>query len=846
MNERRNNLGFSHLASALLAIEHFNERDPQVVPELARPDFAKENCPIHFSNSSLIADTHGRGSDAVSVVLEQVYNQSLPSAIAGGYHEEPALELSVVANSLKIPFVAYGGSNIRVVTPYYFPYSSRTSSSVIDVAGATTSFLFHLGRTDAIGVLQAASATASQLAEGIIASAKGRGADVDVATYVPPVFSGPERHIEESMMRLKETGFRTFVLIVETIEDELQVVADAANKLGLNNGDYLWLIMGDMEIDFFSSQAVTENVNVRKLLQGAGHVRALDRFSWDPSEDTFLSSWMNQNATFARKVNDKNPIEPESPGFFLAEDDYFQTILPEPGAGFLYDAIMSIGLGLCKAQASGNWSEWSVVASQQLTEFQGATGPVSFGSDPAYPGGRAANTLAFGVFNILPPAQQLTAANASGSNYVLTNVLHKGSHSQVVWKNVAPFYFADGSTSPPALLQDPAPQIYLSCWARVLGFALFGIVAITITGSAVWVYVYRNTRIVKASQPEFLYSIDFGSLLIAICIPLNSFDENYTDTSTLSRLCTATPWFVFSGVMIIYCALFTKVRIVLRVVSRIFTVRPHSHRFWQLWRINRLLQFRRVKIKVSHVLWPFILLFTAAMVVMSVWTATEGFEWDAIEVNPISGAIMGKCHGINSIAFFTPIFLLTVIPVLLTAIMAWKTRDVDSMYSESGWIAILIGVHLQVLLVAIPVLGILEGRSSNARYLGQVAVFFFYPFSTVGLIIGPKAYAQHGAPKSFRGSASGQVHVSGFSSAQYATSPALRKSISPKSSTYSSSEEPKSSTYSSSEEPKSSSEEPQDRRHSVTFNLQEVIQVSDANDGEKEDAKRPGCDDFQT
>lgn len=156
-----------------------------------------------------------------------------------------------------------------------------------------------------------------------------------------------------------------------------------------------------------------------------------------------------------------------------------------------------------------------------------------------------------------------------------------------------------------------------------------------------------------------------------------------------------------------------------------------------------MLQFRRVKIKVSQVLWPFALLFVAAIVVLSLWTVYEGFEWVDIQVDVISGASMGKCEGIRSVEFFAPMFLLTIIPVLLTAIMAWKARDIDKVYSESGWIAALIGVHLHVLVVAIPVLGILEERSSNARYLGQVAVFFLYPVSTVGFIIGPKIREQH-------------------------------------------------------------------------------------------------------
>jgi hypothetical protein len=341
---------------------------------------------------------------------------------------------------------------------------------VTEVGEVATSFLFHQGRTNYIGILQAASDTALQLTEGIFASATKRGAEVDVVTYKLPVFLGSRRDIEGSMQRLKDTGFRTFVLIVETIEDELPLLADAADKFGLNNGDYVWLIMGDIEIGFFSSADASNNTNVIKLLKGTSHVKPLDRFTWDPTEDRFLKSWRSQNAAFAQKVKDKNPIQPESPGFFTADDDYFQTVDPEPGAGFLYDAIMSIGMGLCLAEKMGNQSEWSIVVNTQLTEFQGATGPVSFGSSDAYPGGRAFGTLTFGAFNLLPPKQD--AINDASPGYVLTSYLPSRSNKQAMWTDLTAFYFADGSTIPPELQKDPPEQMFLSTCARSIGFTL--------------------------------------------------------------------------------------------------------------------------------------------------------------------------------------------------------------------------------------------------------------------------------------------------------------------------------------------------------------------------------------
>jgi hypothetical protein len=83
---------------------------------------------------------------------------------------------------------------------------------------------------------------------------------------------------------------------------------------------------------------------------------------------------------------------------------------------------------------------------------------------------------------------------------------------------------------------------------------------VVILGSIAWVFIYRKKRIVKAAQPEFLYGLEIGSMSIAVAIILNSFDESYGwNAERLSKLCTATPWLVFSGVVVIYSSLFTKV-----------------------------------------------------------------------------------------------------------------------------------------------------------------------------------------------------------------------------------------------------------------------------------------------
>ena len=89
-------------------------------------------------------------------------------------------------------------------------------------------------------------------------------------------------------------------------------------------------------------------------------------------------------------------------------------------------------------------------------------------------------------------------------------------------------------------------------------------------------------------------------------------------------------------------------------------------------------------------------LLVATAVILAVWTAVGDFGWERYEIDDMSGESMGKCKGNYSIAFLVPVGVLCVIPTVLTGIMAWKTSDVDTVYSESKWIFALILVQIQV------------------------------------------------------------------------------------------------------------------------------------------------------
>lgn len=79
------------------------------------------------------------------------------------------------------------------------------------------------------------------------------------------------------------------------------------------------------------------------------------------------------------------------------------------------------------------------------------------------------------------------------------------------------------------------------------------------------------------------------------------------------------------------------------------------------------------------------------------WTATTEYGWQREEIDHETGETMGKCDGPgNDYGFWIPIAVLTLIPPLMTGVMAYRTIDVDAAYSEAKWIFALMLVQCQV------------------------------------------------------------------------------------------------------------------------------------------------------
>lgn len=181
-------------------------------------------------------------------------------------------------------------------------------------------------------------------------------------------------------------------------------------------------------------------------------------------------------------------------------------------------------------------------------------------------------------------------------------------------------------------------------------------------------------------------------------------------------------------------------------------------------------------------MWPAMMVEITAMILLAVWTAQTNFGWKRLVLDDATGETMGQCSGDGKMVLLFLALALTLIPTVLTQIMAWKTMDVDEAFSESRWIFALILVQFQVsadcvmvpriqlvcrscnlyadrcfaiisrkvILVALPLVYILREVSSNGRYLGVSLILWTLSMTNIGLIIFPKIVALHFPQKSIR------------------------------------------------------------------------------------------------
>ena len=454
----------------------------------------------------------------------------------------------------------------------------------------------------------------------------------------------------------------------------------------------------------------------------------------------FLKSWFAQDASVVDQLNQNNPLNASAAEYFVAPPNYFQTHLPAPYSSYVYDAVIATGLGKChewhQEQSTGtsphhddgggvavnvNVHNPHVIGIVQ-SEFEGASGRFRMHAGNK---GRHRDGVELGVLNIRPDGihengfRRYRMRLTSIANHSL---LHHAHHNEDEgqWIEVEDFIYRDGGDVAPTNVRTIWEKNYLSEWCRDVGWALLSVALFFSVGSAVIVILYRKHKVMRAGQPFFLLMLCFGSLMSSLAIVTLSFDESHGwSIDQLTAACMSTVWLFFTGNIIFYCGLFSK-----------------------LWRIDRVMQLRRKSVTVLNVLGPMVIVLAFAVAVLTTWTFVDPWIWERELVMEIPSESFGHCESDTFDTFFLSMVLLMIIVTSMTTYVAWKASDIPDEFSDTKLVLYTVSSHLQAWIVGPPTLAVLGSHASaNGTYFGRVFLIWVFAVSGVMVVIGPKVVA---------------------------------------------------------------------------------------------------------
>lgn len=780
-----------------MAMDHFNNRDASVVPEVANLD---EQCNVYFPDPTL-ENSRADGAVSVRALWDSTIADEMtrPCAVLGPLLEEANYDLQPALSALDIPMIVH--------------HIESDLLAADDVPETVTLSLSAQGRS--LAMLQYLSnrtyladwypALEQDMVLGEVLERIGETFEMETAFYMqkaPPQNVTEEAYTRQNLLHMKETGITT---IMVSLKDASFVPSFAMllEELDMLTDEFIYILSPSLVPVESLSKLYGEQLPdsaVDRFLRGALVFDRMDGFE-HKREDAFTQAWRRQTEGQVRRLNDLVPLT-----WLNAAPDYFQTALPAKGASFVYDAIMTIGFGACEqqryerieqqkgndgvgedgesdeedggvpdgfevpegfslvdndnaesaelaaAEAAAEAEEateedeeesiliktgfflkslfqghhqprvlqsvdnpinGTLIGSMVTSDFTGASGHVSFGKD--YSKARNQEGIMVGAYNVRPAGVNPENGKRSYEAALTSKWTKEGG-----WESIpdAEFIYRDGSTTAPSTLRRIFDSNYIAASVRVIGLALMSIALMISVGCILLLGWLRKDPIVQRAQPFFMQILCVGSIIMSSAIFTLSFDEDAGwSEHQLSVACTSFPWFFFIGHVLMFCALFTK-----------------------LWRVDRVLQFRRQAVTITSALWPLLAFLGITISILVLHTALDPLVWkrEVIQETPVE--TYGSCTADHTWAWFGPLAGLIFVSEILTMFFAWKTADIPEDFRDSEAVMYACFAQIQAWAVGVPMLAVLGTSSADATYFGRIFLIWIFSVSSVVVVVGPKIF----------------------------------------------------------------------------------------------------------
>lgn len=313
-------------------MDHFNNRDASVVPEL-EADLKLNSCSLHFPHIKIV-DSQTASEVSVKALWDET-RERIPCAVLGPVFSDATRDLLPAVDALNIPLLSYYNENVELVS------NPNVVATTLSVQGRASAMISYLRDRDYLAVWHSNTPQETALAEAIIQEAAD---DIQINAFRNSFGD----NVKAKLQQMKDSGIKTIFLSVWE-PAQMPGYAKMLDELGMLESEFLYILPPELvphdAIDvLYGSQYPGSPLD--KLLSGALVFDRLDGFGHDEYNDKFLRAWRKQDS---EAVFQLNRAVPES-AYYYASEDYFQKQFPAAGSSFVYDAIMTLALGGCRAE----------------------------------------------------------------------------------------------------------------------------------------------------------------------------------------------------------------------------------------------------------------------------------------------------------------------------------------------------------------------------------------------------------------------------------------------------------------------------------------------------------------
>ncbi|VEU41347.1 unnamed protein product [Pseudo-nitzschia multistriata] len=243
----------------------------------------------------------------------------------------------------------------------------------------------------------------------------------------------------------------------------------------------------------------------------------------------------------------------------------------------------------------------------------------------------------------------------------------------------------------------PASDLYIGSTARSIMWTFAGLGCFASVCFGILVWRYQDERVIRASQPVFLYLICGGAFVMYLSIFTLGIEDDLASYELVALSCVANYWLYSLGFNAVISAMFTKILMLAKALRM-----PRNE--------------QRIQISKWDIIVPFLVIFGIDFVVLLVWTIIDRQEWVRVPVhnmnlyalNIVEESTYGMCTSLET--DWDIIFLLAFnfIILILALVQSYECRRITTEYAESGYISVAIFVFAQIWLIALPLVVLAE------------------------------------------------------------------------------------------------------------------------------------------